>query len=219
MPLQEFALRRELGGRAFEHDLALRQNHRLVGDAREGAEILVDDARRDAFGADLRDSAPDLLGDQGRQPLRRLVDEDQVGVGHERAADRQHLLLAAGELVAAVAAPLGETREQRENLLQRPPAPPVAPRPRAMIRFSTTDREAKMPRPSGTKATPPRAIVSGAALVISRDCRRIRPRRSATRPMSERRSVVLPMPLRPISATVSPWPTDRSMPCRIWLAP
>ena len=51
-------------------------------------------------------------------------------VGHQRAADRQHLLLAAGELVAAVAAPLGETREQLEHALQRPPAPPVASRPR-----------------------------------------------------------------------------------------
>ena len=96
-----------------------------------------------------RDGAPDLLGDQRRQPLGRLVDEDQVGVGHQRAADRQHLLLAAGELVAAVAAPLGEAREQRENPLQRPPAPPVAPGRRRHDRGSrppTARRRCRAPR-------------------------------------------------------------------------
>ena len=42
--------------------------------------------------------------DQRRQAFGRLVEDQQIGVGHQRAADGQHLLLAAGQLGAAVAA-------------------------------------------------------------------------------------------------------------------
>ena len=140
-------------------------------------------------------------------------------VGHQRAADRQHLLLAAGELLAAVAAPLGEPREQREHPLQRPPAPPVAPRPRRHDQVLAHRQGGEDAAPLGHE---------GDAAARDRFRRRPgniprlqenRPRRSATRPMSVRISVVLPMPLRPSSATVSPWTTDRSTPCRTWLAP
>ena len=36
--------------------------------------------------------------DERRQALGRLVEDQQLRIGHQRAADRQHLLLAAGEL-------------------------------------------------------------------------------------------------------------------------
>ena len=45
---------------------------------------------------------------QRRQALGRFVEDEELRVGHQAAADRQHLLLAAGELVAHVAAALGE---------------------------------------------------------------------------------------------------------------
>ena len=38
-------------------------------------------------------------------------------------------------------------------------------------------------------------------------------------PMTERMSVVLPMPLRPSSATTSPSPTLRLAPCSTWALP
>ena len=41
--------------------------------------------------------------DQRRQPFERLVEQQQLRVEHQRAADRQHLLLAARQLVAHVA--------------------------------------------------------------------------------------------------------------------
>src|SRR5262249_9108820 len=40
----------------------------------------------------------DLLHDHGRQPLGRLVEQQELGTGAQDAGNRQHLLLAAGEL-------------------------------------------------------------------------------------------------------------------------
>ena len=44
---------------------------------------------------DLVEQSADQLDDLRRQAFGRLVDHDQVGVAHQRAAQRQHLLLAA----------------------------------------------------------------------------------------------------------------------------
>jgi hypothetical protein len=52
--------------------------------------------------ADDAADAPDLARDQRRQAFRGFVEDEHVGVGHQRAADGEHLLLAAGQLLAAV---------------------------------------------------------------------------------------------------------------------
>ena len=72
--------------------------------------------------ADLGDGAPDLGDDERRQPFGRLVEDQQQRIGQQRAADREHLLLAARELLAAVAEPLGQAREGGEHALERPVA-------------------------------------------------------------------------------------------------
>ena len=48
----------------------------------------------------------------GREALGGLVHDQELRVQHQRAADREHLLLAAGELRAAVPLSLGEAREE-----------------------------------------------------------------------------------------------------------
>ena len=85
---------------------------------------------------------------QRREPLRRLVEEQHARVGQQRAPDRDHLLLAAGELVAAMPAPLLQPWEQVVDIVERPLAPagpPVARR--ASFRFSSTVSRAKIRRP------------------------------------------------------------------------
>ena len=52
------------------------------------------------------------VDDHRRQALERLVEQEQRGIAGERAADRQHLLLAARELVAVIALALGQAREE-----------------------------------------------------------------------------------------------------------
>ncbi len=68
----------------------------------------------------------DLGDDDGREAFGRLVHDQQLRVGQQRARDRQHLLLAAGELAAAIVLALGEAREGVVDALDGPGAAPDA---------------------------------------------------------------------------------------------
>ena len=61
------------------------------------------------------DQREQLLDQQRRQAERRLVEDQELRLGHQSAADRQHLLLAARQRAGALALPLGEPREDREH--------------------------------------------------------------------------------------------------------
>ena len=100
-----------------------------------------------------RDGGGQLLDDDRREALERLVEQQQRRIGHQRARDRQHLLLAAGELVAHVAAPLGEAREQLVDRRQGPSGPGRD----ATVRFSSTLSEGKISRSCATQPMPARA--------------------------------------------------------------
>ena len=67
-----------------------------------------------------RQAAPDFVANQGSETLGGFIEDQEPWIGHQRAADRQHLLLAAGERVTHVASPLGKAWEQRVNLFDRP---------------------------------------------------------------------------------------------------
>ena len=79
-------------------------------------------------------------------------------------------------------------------------------------RFSRTSRLAKIPRSSGQKATPMRAILSDDARLISCSLKRIAPVRLPMIPITDFSVVVLPAPLRPSNVTTSPALTLKSMP-------
>src|SRR5262249_12169330 len=86
-------------------------------------------------------------------------------------------------------------------------------------RFSRTSRLAKMPRSSGQKATPIRAMRSEEARMISLPLKRIDPARLPMMPMIDFNVVVLPAPLRPSRVTTSPGLTSKLMPCRMCDSP
>src|SRR5712692_10099818 len=71
-------------------------------------------------------------------------------------------------------------------------------------RFSSTLRLAKMPRSSGQKARPRRAMRFEGMATSSFPSNRMEPCRRGTMPMMDLRVVVLPAPLRPSSVTTSP---------------
>ena len=56
----------------------------------------------------------------GARPKADLVAQQQFRIGHQRAADGDHLLLAAGQRRARQLAALGEHREQLEDAPKRP---------------------------------------------------------------------------------------------------
>ena len=62
---------------------------------------------------DLLDRLEDLLDQDRREPERRLVEQQEPRPGHQRPADREHLLLAARQRAALLVGPLAEPREQR----------------------------------------------------------------------------------------------------------
>src|SRR5207245_6586796 len=78
---------------------------------------------------------------------------------------------------------------------------------------------AKMPRSSGEKAIPRRAIWFDGRVTSSRPASRMEPRRRPTIPMIDFRVVVLPAPLRPRSVTISPGRISRSTPWRMCDSP
>src|SRR2546423_5274091 len=91
-----------------------------VGHACERAQVLVDEQDRQPGALQPLDRAVDLDADERREPFGRFVEDQEARIGHQRPADRQHLLLAAGELVAIVALARLELRKEREDFLQRP---------------------------------------------------------------------------------------------------
>ena len=86
-------------------------------------------------------------------------------------------------------------------------------------RFSRTDIRGNNRRPSGDCAMPCFTIPCGAAWVMSRPRKWIRPRRGWLRPLIDRSVVDLPAPLAPISVTTSPSFTVSEMPFSAWMAP
>src|SRR6185295_5076403 len=86
-------------------------------------------------------------------------------------------------------------------------------------RFSRTVRLGKICRPSGTSATPRRAMRSGDMRSVRAPRKEMLPLNGLVRPMIERTVVVLPMPFRPRSVTTSPWFICISIPKSTWLAP
>ena len=101
----------------------------MARDSQRLADVLLDEEDRQAFGVDLAQLAKDVLHDDRRQPHRRLVEQQQAGPCEQRATDREHLLLAAGEVAGQPVDALGEPRKEREHTLQiaRDPGAVAAP--------------------------------------------------------------------------------------------
>ena len=156
--------------------------------------------------ADQPDGAPDLVAHDGRQAFGRLVEDEQARVGQQRAADGQHLLLAARELVAAVgpaaAQGAGTARARARAVQRRWPSAPARSAIARVLRHAQAGEDAPALRHVGDAAPGD----GEGRLRASRPGRRPARGRCAarTRPTRVRISVVLPMPLRPIRPMVSP---------------
>src|SRR5262245_7158543 len=95
----------------FEHVAVVGDRQRLVG-------VLLDQQHGRAAAVDLADDAEDLLDEHRREPQRRLVEQHQGRLRHQRAPDRQHLLLPAAERSRQLRAPFGQDGEARVRALE-----------------------------------------------------------------------------------------------------
>ena len=151
-------------------------------------------------GDEIADHAHQLLHDDRREALHRLVEQQQARIHHQRAGDREHLLLAAGQLVAVIRPPLLEARKDLVDALDGPAAR-AAPRPSDAPRRSATGT---CSAPAAPSRGPPGSAGASAAAARSAPRQRSAPPRRRVSPISVTSSVVLPMPLRPRSARLSP---------------
>src|SRR5215470_3086467 len=108
----------ELGGRPVKRHVAGFEEIGAVGQLERHGRVLLDKDDGQALPGQLADSARDLAHDDGRESKRRLVEEQALGLRHEPAPDREHLLLAAGERPAALLEPLAEPWKNRADPLE-----------------------------------------------------------------------------------------------------
>ena len=179
------------------HDRAALQQQRVLGQRQRDLGVLLHQDDGGAFLGDHLAQAPhQFLDDDRREALQRLVEQQQRRIGHQRARGRQHLLLAAGELVALGLPALLQMRGNSSNTAPRSQRPGRA----ATVRFSSTDRLAKISRSCATQPMPACARRCGASRVMSVPRQTIEPRRSWVKPIKVSSSVLLPTPFRPSTA-------------------
>src|SRR5437764_714465 len=106
--------------RAVEHDAAVPHDQRAVRDRHRDRELLLDQQHRHAARLERLQVLAHHFHDLGREALGGFVDDDQVRVAHERAAQREHLLLAPGQHTRFGVLPLLQAREHAVHVVERP---------------------------------------------------------------------------------------------------
>src|SRR5215213_3338413 len=94
----------------LEHVSSIRMTER-------GVCVLFDQKNRSPFTFDLVDSLEDRVDHERCKTERRLVEQQQSWIGHQRASHCQHLLLAARERAGFLCFALFQTRKHPECLL------------------------------------------------------------------------------------------------------
>ena len=146
-PLLQLAVGGELGGGHRARDAPVHHHVDGVGDLDRDAEVLLDQQHRDlALGGERLQHRRDLLDDHRREALGRLVHHQQLRVEEQRARDREHLLLAAGELGAAVSSCSRRAAETSRRCAR--PSRALSSQPD--VRCSSTESEGQTRRPCGT---------------------------------------------------------------------
>ena len=121
--LLEFAVRRQPARLDDAINAPVDHDGDVFGDRRRHPDILLDDEDRHVgFLAETQQHLLDLRHDHRRKTLGRFVHDQELRICHQRARNRQHLLLAAGELRAAVVSALGQAGEGVVDALGGPGA-------------------------------------------------------------------------------------------------
>jgi hypothetical protein len=106
-------------GRTFQGDTAGLQHIAIVRDPERQRNRLFGEKQRKPVAVQRLERVVQRLDHGGRQPEARLVEHQQLRLAHQRAAERQHLPLAARERAGRLAAALGEARKQCVNALEQ----------------------------------------------------------------------------------------------------
>src|SRR6185437_12206299 len=106
--------------RTVKDDVAVVEHVAAVREAERSLDILFDDDNRLPGFRDSSTNADQVLHYDRCKPFEWLVKQDHLWLAHERARNRQNLLLAARQFASAVVLALGKTREHLVSTLERP---------------------------------------------------------------------------------------------------
>ena len=221
---------RSVLGRAVHHDAAALQDVAVVGVAQRHVGVLLGQQEGDLLrwfrSFTISNTSSTICG---ARPIDGLVEQHHLRVGHQRAADRAHLLLAARGVGGLRRAPRLQAREVGVDLLQRRarsrPCRPCACRRRSAgsPRSSGGRSSAGLPSPGPRRARPGRTVrqlLDALAAQLDRALGHLAALAGAAGCDTARSVVVLPAPLPPSSATMPPSGTcsDTPLSTRItWL--
>ena len=193
----------------------------VVGDRGDLAHVVRDDDAADAERVVEAPDEPQHHAHRDRvEPDERLVVHEQLGIHHDRARERDAPRHAARELRTASAGPRRAARRPAAWSAPggAPGAPAAACARAAGTRCSRRRRGRSAARRSGTACpcggacgTAPRAT----ACATSWPSNSTRPRSGRAWPVMSRSSVVLPLPLGPMTAVTAPRGKSRSTPEKI----
>ena len=108
------------GRAAMPDDTALFDDGVMVGQSDQAFDIFIYDQDGLPGATQACQAAPDFFANQRRQALGGLIEDQQAGIGGQGAANGEHLLFATRQLVAQMVLPLGQLREEGEDLGDSP---------------------------------------------------------------------------------------------------
>src|SRR5262252_9990934 len=111
IPFQDLRSRFDLAGWPFVGDMAVIDDVGAMRQRQRGTEILLDQNDGLPGVCEIAAGFDKITHDHRRQALKRLIEQDYLGIADERAGYCQHLLLPARKIGAAASPPLLETRE------------------------------------------------------------------------------------------------------------
>src|ERR1700675_1052306 len=116
----------ELARGALVADLPFLEHVDAVGEVEADAHVLLGEENGEALALEATDLLLEVLHYERREAFGRLVEQQQLGVAHERARDGEHLLLAPREEAPRPGDQLAELGEEGKDALHGP-APAAAP--------------------------------------------------------------------------------------------
>src|SRR6185312_7592240 len=148
--VQLLDIRLQLGIGELVDDTSMFHDVVAIRHGRGEAEILFDEQDSETLLLQRADGLADLLDDDRRQALGRLVQKQEPRAGAQNAGNRQHLLLPAREFRAlARAETLLQVREQREYLVERETAGLHHRRQQQVLLDAETGEDAALLRAEG----------------------------------------------------------------------
>ena len=89
-----------------------------MGDGERLHDVLLDQQDGEPVPIEPADQGEHLLDQDRREAERRLVQDQELGLAHQAAADRQHLLLAARQRAGGLDEPLAEPWKDRQYVVE-----------------------------------------------------------------------------------------------------